>query len=101
MNTTAQATPIQTAARVIARNATMRCEMLGESRNVALHHAAESIQEEFVSLSKRTGWWAEELSTETIEQWKLFNSVAEDILDGTVSRPSTGNVRNYALNAMA
>lgn len=48
----------------------------------------------------RTGAWAFESTSEQIENALFYGTVASDILDGTVERPSTGNVRQYALNVL-
>lgn len=39
-----------------------------------------------------------EMNTEQLEDIAFLGSVAQDILDGAVSRPSTGNVRQYAIS---
>lgn len=46
----------------------------------------------------RHGIWARETTTRQIEDTLFQGSVAADILDGKVERPSTGNVRAYTLN---
>lgn len=49
---------------------------------------------------KRIGKFRYETTSDEIERLGFLGAVAADILDGTVSRPSTGNVREYALSLL-
>lgn len=63
----------------------------------ALDLAARSAKANATDARTRGGIWATESTTEQIEEALFFGSVASDALDGTISRPSTGNVREYIL----
>jgi hypothetical protein len=72
-------------------------ELGGMSADDALSLAARGAVSEAHAAATRGGRWAVESTTEQIDATLFQGSVARDILDGTVSRPSTGNVRAYAL----
>lgn len=67
----------------------------------ALNMAARNVRQTATDARTRGGIWAGETSSRQIEDALFQGSVAADILDGTVSRPSTGNVRAYALDLLA
>lgn len=45
----------------------------------------------------RGGQWARESTTEQIDEVLFYGTVALDVLDGDVERPSVGNVREHTL----
>lgn len=67
----------------------------------ALGFAARAAVANAENARTRTGIWASESTKEQIEEVLFFASVARDALDGTTSRPSTGNVREYVLNKIS
>lgn len=69
----------------------------GLEPEVALDMAADNAKQTATDARTRGGIWASETTTRQIEDALFQGSVASDILDGTVERPSTGNVRAYAL----
>lgn len=95
-----QFTAIQTAARNIATGACILVRFAEKSPEEALTLAAEGSRKNARDCAQRTGIWASTTTSEQIEAALFQGSVAADILDGTISRPSTGNVREYALAAV-
>ena len=67
------------------------------SASDALTHAATNMVANAKDARKRTGAFSSTLSADNAELWVLYGSVAFDVLDGSVARPSVGNVRAYAL----
>jgi hypothetical protein len=65
-------------------------------------HALDAVCRDAVSIAHkartRDGFFAREFTTAQLEPYLFQGSVAADILDGTVERPSVGNVRQYALD---
>jgi hypothetical protein len=87
---------IQDAAANLATAARVAVELGGLSPDDALTLAARNAVDEAHLAATRGGRWAVESTTAQIDAVTFQGSVARDILDGTVSRPSTGNVRAYA-----
>lgn len=85
---------------VIARNATIAIELGGLSREDALDLAARKSVEAARDARTRTGVYAHETTSETIEEVRFYGAVARDILDGDISCPSVGNVRQAALDKL-
>ena len=67
------------------------------SAEKALDLAARSAQQNAMDALTRTGIWTTESTSEQIQETLFFGSVAADALDGEISRPSTGNVRQFIL----
>lgn len=94
MNTETLTIPIAVANIVaVARTAAS----FGMEPEKALDFAAAATKQTATDARTRGGIWASETTTRQIEDALFQGSVASDILDGTVERPSTGNVRAYAL----
>ena len=91
---------IANAVQSIANLASMRMEYMGETRDDALTSAARGFIANAEDARARRGVYRFETSSETIEDVLFHASVARDILDGNVSRPSVGNVRAYALSLL-
>lgn len=89
---------IANAAKSIANLASIRMEFTDETREDALTTAAESFIANAQDAHTRSGSYRFETTSEMIEDVLFHGSVARDILDGEVSRPSVGNVRAYALS---
>ena len=89
---------ISNAAATIANLATMRVDLAGEATETALNAAAQAFIDQASDARLRRGVFAEETSPERMKDVFFIASVARDIIDGEVSRPSTGNVRAYALS---
>lgn len=89
---------IANAAHAIANLASIRMECTDEPREDALTTAAESFIANAQDARTRSGSYRFETTSEMIEDVLFHGSVARDILDGDVSRPSVGNVRAYALS---
>lgn len=92
---------IPKAAEYIAHLAKMHIDFTGESPADALTAAATEVTRLAGEARTRTGMFTVEMRSELLEEWLFLGSVARDILDGDVSRPSTGNVREFALARMA
>lgn len=96
-------THIQHAAANIATAARINIQLAADingttmSPTDALELAATNAIANATDATKRTGIWSYESTTEQIETAQFQGAVARDILDGTIERPSTGNVRAYAL----
>lgn len=88
---------IPEAATYIARVARVGVELGKQSPEAALDTACELAVQNAQNALDRVGQWASRATTQQIEEAVFHGSVAQDILDGTVTRPSTGNVRAYAL----
>ena len=86
------------AAQSIANLAVLRMELAVESREDALTAAAETFISNAQDAHTRSGSYRFETTTEMLEDVLFHGSVARDIIDGEVSRPSVGNVRAYALS---
>ena len=89
---------IQNAAASIANLATMRKDLAGEDIETALNTAAQTFIDQASDARTRRGNFAQETTSAQMEDVMFLASVAHDILDGDVSRPSTGNVRAYTLS---
>ena len=85
---------------VIARNATIAVELGGMSPAKAIDIAARTSIGTATAARTRTGIYAQETTSEMIEEIQFHAAVARDILDGEVSRPSVGNVRQAALDKL-
>lgn len=96
MNTTQDLT-IGIAATNLANAARIGVELGGMSPEAALDMAAKQAVQTATDARTRSGIWSSETSSRQIEDALFQGSVARDVLDGEVSRPSTGNVRSYAL----
>ena len=89
---------ISNAATSIANLASMRMDLAGEDVETALNAAAQTFIDRASDARARRGDFARETTSAQLEDVMFFASVAHDILDGDVSRPSTGNVRAYTLS---
>ena len=92
-----------TAAEQLATAASTILSVAGEhfDANSALDYACKHATDNATEARTRGGQWAYESTSEQIEEALFFGSVASDILDGETTRPSVGNVREYALKHMA
>ena len=63
----------------------------------ALTHAATDMVADAKDARKRVGAFAATVSADNAELWVFHGSVASDVLDGSIVRPSVGNVRAYTL----
>lgn len=90
---------IQQAAANLANAARIGIELGGLTPEAALDRVAELAVENASLARTRGGHWARESTSEQIEAALFQGSVARDVLDG-VDRPSTGNVRTYALGLL-
>lgn len=97
--TTTEPLTIPTAVANIVAAARVGVEF-GMTAEAALDMAAANAKQTAVDARTRNGVWAYESTTRQIEDAMFQGSVASDILDGSVSRPSTGNVRTYALSLL-
>ena len=79
----------------IARTARIRVDLANESPATAVRAVAADLIDGNRRRTARTGEFASETSADTAESWAFFAAVAQDIIDGTVTRPSVGNVRAY------
>jgi len=86
-------------ADVIASVAEVAMSLGASSVEWAVDHAAKNIADDAKKARKREGVFASEMTSEALEEWAFLGSVAYDVINGTVSRPSTGNVREYVINA--
>lgn len=93
-------TAMQAAAAQIALAAKLYIQLSGTTTHEALNIMARAYASDAHDARTRTKGWARETTSEMLEEVLFLGSVARDILDGTVSRPSTGNVRAYALAAI-
>jgi len=91
---------IPTAVQNIVTAARVAMDLGGMESIEALDHSAHIARQIGRDARARVGRWARETDTETIEAHCFQGSVAADILDGTVERPSVGNVRSYALQLL-
>ena len=89
---------ISHAVATIANLAAMRVDFAGETAETALNEAAQAFITQASDARARRGVFTQETTSEQMEDVRFLASVARDILDGEVSRPSTGNVRAYALS---
>lgn len=89
---------IANAVQSIANLASMRMNYAGETREAALIGAAQGFIANAEDARARRNAYRFETSSETVEDVLFHASVAHDIIDGEVSRPSVGNVRAYALS---
>jgi hypothetical protein len=83
----------------IARTALVAVELGGMAHEDAVIQAAKITLDMAKAARSRTGIYAREMTTETLEEIAFHGSVARDILDGSV-RPSVGNVRQAVLEAL-
>ncbi|HMM95326.1 hypothetical protein [Phycicoccus sp.] len=67
----------------------------------AVLRVAASTVEEGDLAAARCGRWAAETTTAQIENALFMAVVAEDVIDGTVARPSVGNIRNALIHRAA
>lgn len=91
---------IQNHVQYLANAARVAVELGGLAPGRALDMVARNAQAEATLARTRGGRWAQESTTAAIDEALFAGSVARDILDGAVFRPSTGNVRNYALGVL-
>ena len=94
MSTTAATVTIRDVADALARTARIAVDF-GEEVETAITVVATNYTKEADDAVARRGWFSHALTGEQIDQYRFFGAVARDVLDGTVSRPSTGNVRDY------
>lgn len=93
-----QMSAIAKATNSIAILASMRMDLAGEDVETALNAAAQNFIDQASDARARRGAFARETTSAQLEDVMFLASVAHDILDGDASRPSTGNVRAYALS---
>lgn len=82
---------------LIARTARNFGPMLNLTPAEAVDRVARSVVDSAHDARTRTGTWARETTTQQIDDAMFQGTVAADILDGTVARPSVGNVRAHTL----
>ena len=88
------------AAELIARQALIVVDLGGMEADAALTYAAETVRSNARDARQRTGIFAGPMTTEQLDEWGFLGAVAGDVLDGSIERPSTGNVRSFALAAL-
>ncbi|HCS2945719.1 TPA: hypothetical protein OQU49_004318, partial [Shigella flexneri] len=92
-------------AALVADQATLALEMFGTEFGMRPEAAVDQVARTLVTRATdartRYGFWASETTTEEIEAAMFYGAVAQDILDGKIARPSTGNVRAYTLALVA
>ena len=90
---------------LVAEQASLALEMFGAEFGIRPEAAVDQIARALVTRAAdartRKGSWASETTTEEIEAAMFYGAVAQDILDGKVARPSTGNVRAHTLALVA
>lgn len=91
---------IQNHVQYLVNAARIAVELGGLTPEQALDLVARNATQNATQARTRGGRWAQETATATIDEALFAGSVARDILDGAIFRPSTGNVRNYALSAL-
>ena len=89
-------TAYETAVQNLAAGARVAIEY-GMSREDAVKLAADNAVKDGHAARTRDGHWARESTTEQIDGATFLAAVARDVLDGTVTRPSVGNVRDALL----
>lgn len=89
-------TPLQQITVQIARVAYIAVVEGHLEVDAALDHVAKIAISDANDARARRGAFATHLTTDQRDAFIEYGQVAADILDGTVSRPSTGNVRDYA-----
>lgn len=94
-------TAIQQHVGHLIKAAKLSVDLGGYAPEEALILAAKLAVQDAHRARTRDGYWAYETSSEALEDAVFAGSVASDVLDGTVTRPSTGNVREYALAQLA
>jgi hypothetical protein len=72
----------------------------GKSPEAALTEVLQAYRDEAKDADARTGPYQRFATTEEIENAMFMGAIACDIADGTIERPSTGNVRAYVLNLL-
>jgi len=87
-------------ADTIARVAEVAMSLGGSSVEWAVDYAAKNVADDAKKARKREGIFAGEMTSEALEEWAFLGSVAHDVINGTISRPSTGNVREYVTNTV-
>lgn len=100
MNNNDTATPNVTypsTTALIASTASTVASMLDITAEEAVDRFARTMVENAHDARTRGGRWAQESTTQQIEDAMFQGAVAADVLDGTVSRPSIGNVRAHTL----
>ena len=92
-------------AALVADQANLVLEMFGPEFDIRPEAAVDQVARALVTRATdartRNGSWASETTTEEIDAALFYGVVAQDILDGKVARPSTGNVRAYTLALVA
>jgi hypothetical protein len=89
-----------TAVAAIARTAVVAVELGNYTPKDAILFAAAQFVDTGRAARTRTGVYAFETKTETLEDAFFHAGVAHDVIDGDVSRPSVGNVRQAALDEL-
>jgi hypothetical protein len=82
----------------IARMAEVAMSLGASSVEWAVDLVVRNITDDAKKARKREGVFASEMTSEALEEWAFLGSVAYDVI-ANVSRPSTGNVREYVINA--
>lgn len=84
----------------VVQMARLSVELGGYTPEDAVDRAARLVEVDAKKAANREGIFAGVMTYELLEEWRVLGSVARDIINGTVVRPSTGNVREYAINAV-
>lgn len=95
-----ETTHIQDHVQYLVNAARIGVRLGGLTPEQALDVVAINAKTEATRARQRTGLWASETTSSAIEEALFAGSVARDILDGTIERPSTGNVRQHALRTL-
>lgn len=93
MNTTQPLVRNYSDALDILANTVRLATSFGKTPDEAMNLAAEAAVKSGHDARTRGGIWASESSAEQIEDALFMATVARDVLDGRVARPSVGNVR--------
>ena len=95
--TTAPVVDYPTVTATIARLASSFADDFGTSLEETVDRIAQGMVDNASDARTRRGVWASESTSEQIEAALFYGSVARDVLDGSIARPSTGNVREHTL----
>ena len=86
------------AVSLLADAARMGVEIGGMDKLSATLIAAENAVKTGEAAKQRTGIWASETTTEQLADTAFMAMVGAEVLDGTVARPSIGNVRQAVID---
>lgn len=90
----ARITTLADAAQHIAGLATIYLETTRATLDEALDAAIKTVDGQVAAAVRGP------ITTSEREQWRILNSVAQDVRDRLTERPSLGNVRDYVMSAM-